>query len=201
MLGAILGLGGAGGLASKVGQGGPMIGSADRSPIGNMLDTVGAGDILNMKKPQPSYQERAQNFSGHEAMDLKTREELIRRGVPQNTPNMPMMDATHAGAVRVMRERDNAARSAPSLQDEQDQMLGMTGMSQQERARLDARARAAGYPSYAAMALRQQQLDRNRNNNSQVSGDEKSLWDNAMAWHPKNLLEYVNEKLRGATGR
>lgn len=148
MLGAILGLGGAGGLASKVGQGGPMIGSADKAPIGNMLDTIGAGDVLglNKKAAQPRF--------------------------------------------------DNSSIIAA-----QEAMTGTGGKSAQEMEALNARARAAGFPDYQAMALFEQQKQRTRNNNSQVSGDEKSLWDNAMAWHPKNLLEYVNEKLRGATGQ
>lgn len=39
-----------------------------------------------------SFDERARSFFGHEAQDLKTREELQRRGVKKSTPNMPSAD-------------------------------------------------------------------------------------------------------------
>lgn len=135
MLNKILGMG-------SPQQSQPMIGSAERSPMGNMLNTVGAGDILGLEK----------------------------KAAPDNS----------------------------NIQAAQDAMTGAGSKSAGEMDALNAQAKAAGFPSYEAMVLFQKQKQRNHNNGSQVE-DEGSWWDNAMAWHPKNLLEYVNNKLRGAT--
>lgn len=57
-----------------------------------------------MSKKSPTRGQRSRNVYGHEAMDLKAREELIRRGVKPDTPNMPSADYTHEGNERTLRE-------------------------------------------------------------------------------------------------
>lgn len=52
-----------------------------------------------------SYNERARNYYGHEAQDLKTREELQRRGVKKSTPNMPSADYRHDSMAKTLRRK------------------------------------------------------------------------------------------------
>lgn len=64
-----------------------------------------------MAKKKLSLDARMQNIYNHEAADLKAREELIRRGVKPNTPNMPSMDATNKpGDDVIKRSEEEKAR-------------------------------------------------------------------------------------------
>lgn len=53
-----------------------------------------------------NYDQRTRNYYGHQAANLKTRDELRRRGVKKSTPNQPKADYTHEGAIRRLREGD-----------------------------------------------------------------------------------------------
>lgn len=55
---------------------------------------------------KPSYEDRARNFYGHEAKDLKTREELLRRGVKRGTKGLPSANYTHEGMSKTLRASD-----------------------------------------------------------------------------------------------
>lgn len=57
-------------------------------------------------KDRPSHDERRQNYYDHQHHNLKSRDELQRRGVKASTPNLPKMDATFKGVERRMKEGD-----------------------------------------------------------------------------------------------
>lgn len=64
-----------------------------------------------------SYDERNRNYYDHQAANLKSRGELHKRGVKKGTPNLPVMDATHKGAVKRLRE-GNAQRKTDAFFDQ-----------------------------------------------------------------------------------
>jgi hypothetical protein len=100
-------------------------------------------------------------------------------------------------------DKVNQARARPTMQQQQSQMAGTAGMDTERLRRLDAQARAAGYPSYEAMRLKEMQMRKGSTQTTTAPGNTGSwseAWDNAMAWHPKNLINRVTEALRGATG-
>lgn len=53
-----------------------------------------------------TYDERRSAYYGHQAANLKSREGLQKRGVKKGTPNLPVMDATHKGAEKRLRQGD-----------------------------------------------------------------------------------------------
>lgn len=73
-------------------------------------------------------------------------------------------------------------------------------VSTSEKARLDAMARQNGFNNYEEMRaflLRRQQAEGGVAQRGQVEAGV----DNAMSWHPRNLLNYVVGKYKGATGQ
>lgn len=56
-----------------------------------------------MPRKKPTYDERSRNVYGHEAQDLRAREELIRRGVSPKYKNLPSADYTTKGNERTLR--------------------------------------------------------------------------------------------------
>lgn len=53
-----------------------------------------------------SYDERRRNYYDHQGANLESREKLRKAGVKRNTPNQPMMDATHSGMAKRMKQGD-----------------------------------------------------------------------------------------------
>jgi len=51
-----------------------------------------------------NYDKRTKNYYGHQAANLKSREELQKRGVKKGTPNLPSADYTNHGREKRLRE-------------------------------------------------------------------------------------------------
>lgn len=64
-----------------------------------------------------SYDERSRNYYGHQAANLKSREELQKRGVKKATPNLPAADYTNHGREKRLRE-GNKQRKTDSFIDQ-----------------------------------------------------------------------------------
>lgn len=78
------------------------------------------------------------------------------------------------------------------------QMAGGGGTS---RAELDAKARAMGFASYEQWQAWQTNQDRMRGGPAtgvQQGGGFGDTIERAMGWHPAWLLDWVNEKIKGA---
>ena len=94
----------------------------------------------------PTYDERARNYQQHGAANMQSRDELRRRGVPEE--HLPTWDTRNSTRERVMNE-PAPRRSAPVN-------------SINSSAELDELARAQGFNSYEEMMLwnrRRQDID------------------------------------------
>lgn len=60
----------------------------------------------------------------------------------------------------------------------------------------EAQARAAGFPSYAAMVYHQRRSA--EKSGGTVPGSAAPSAEAAMSWHPKNILEYVTRMMGGS---
>lgn len=98
---------------------------------------------------------------------------------------------------------------APTIQQSQDQMTGVGAMSPQELEGLNAQARQAGYPDYASMKLKMQQMRRpgagptplgTMANRTPGSVMQEGM-DNAMNLHPKTIFQKISDAVEGALGR
>lgn len=55
-----------------------------------------------INESKDSYDQRRSSYYDHQSNNLKSREELMRRGVKRGTPNLPKADYTHDGAEKRM---------------------------------------------------------------------------------------------------
>lgn len=72
-------------------------------------------------------------------------------------------------------------------------------VSAAEQDRLDRMARESGYRNYEEMRLFL--LRRQMQSGGTVQGQKKPSMEAAMAWHPRSLLGYVDDRIRKAIGQ
>lgn len=96
-----------------------------------------------------NYDQRRENYYGHQGHNLKSRDELKKRGVKDGTPNLPSMDATHHGAEKRLAEGDRMRSRRNTLNtatpdDVSAQQNGFGSAAEAEAAKRAARARGKG---------------------------------------------------------
>lgn len=96
-----------------------------------------------------------------------------------------------------MMAAQSAAMAKP--REETGSIRPMAPVSAQEMDRLDAMARQNGYKNYEEM--RAFLLRRQMGEGGSIAAHKKPSLDAAMAWHPRNLFNYVAEAFKGATER
>lgn len=58
-----------------------------------------------------TYDERAANFYGHQAMNLRSRDEMRKRGVKPNTPNQPKAVYRDDGMNKRLKQGDKRRKA------------------------------------------------------------------------------------------
>lgn len=84
---------------------------------------------------------------------------------------------------------------AQTPQQASDQITGISKMSPAQLAHMNMQARAAGFPSYEAMALHQHAMRMNSGATPQGGGSFGDVADNAMAWHPAKTIQFASDRL------
>lgn len=142
-----------------------------------------------------SYEDRSRNYQDHQAQNMRTREELMRRGV-QDPAGLPTQDTRTATMENYLNS------DAPRM------IAGRGDSPSAASPELDAQARAAGFPDYATMQaymMRRSEktggsvgVEGARGQNSQREMEQRQQQGNPAAGGIGGIFEYISNALRGA---